>query len=840
MPYLYDVKPTLRTVLWILGGGLAIGAWSLSPLSPLKKIVGPQPDGTFIVSTGQRIMAGTIAFPQRLSEIALHPFDNVCAVVAKNKVFLIKDGQIVPGSDVPLGSSAGFHGAVWTPDGKRFYSTTEEGHLQVFAYAGGKLTPTDKVDLKEPGSKRNPVPGGMCVDRAGKSLFVACTDLGEVVEVDLATNRRVRDFETQVLPFTVRLSEDESKLVVTNWGGEAPDEDDAQDTSGTVSVKVTPEGSAATGTVSLVNRATGKSANLLVGIHPTGIAVQKNLAYIANSMSDSISVVDIEREKVIKTIEFKFRGKRIIGAMPNDLFVRDRTLYACNGGDNALCEIDLKAGSVRGYRPAGFFPIASQLSRDGRTAYVVNSKGNGSVRVTTTGGNRRNTHDFQGTVSVIDLGKNLRQESDVVAQFNNWNDSAKKPNLKVYKGAIKHVIYVIKENRTYDEIFGDMPIGDGDASLCSLGERVMPNHRKLAREFGLFDNAYTCGTNSADGHQWCDQAMANDYLEHFYVGYSRTYPDDGEDAMALNSTGRIWDAALKAGKSVRVYGEWAGDEQATFEPRPPKDWFEAWEDRQSGRNLFRFKAHTRVGSLKPILCPDYHYWPLIQSDQSRIDVFEREFKAYVSQGNLPNLMVMSLPSDHSEGLSTTYPSPPSMMADNDLALGRLVELVSKSPVWKETAIFVTQDDSQGGPDHVDGHRSVCLVVSPYSKRGAVNSEFTTQLRTLRTIEDMLGIKPMCKFDTIARPMTECFTDQADLTPYRLTKNNVPLGERNPSPDKMTVLDKYWYDKSVALDFSGVDRADWYWLNRIVWYSVHKGKSDYPGMPWDRPGLADLD
>lgn len=802
--------------------------------------MGPQPDGSFIVSTGQRVKAGSIPYPQRLSEIALHPSEGFCAVVAKNKVFLLKDGAIVPGSEVAIGANAGFHGVAWTPDGKRLICTTDAGHLQVFTYDGNKLTAAGKIDLKDEGSKQNPVPGGMCIDRQGKSLFVACTDLGKIVEVDLATDKRVRSYPTQLLPFTVRLTDDEKTLVATNWAGEPPDDDDDQDLSAGIKVKVTPEGSAATGTVSIIDRSSGRSTAVMVGIHPTGIALDGSTAYIANSMSDSISVLDLGRRAVAKTIEFKFRGKRIIGAMPNDLLYRKGTLFACNGGDNALCEIDVKSGKVKGYRPAGYFPIAAQFSADGRAAYVVNSKGNGSVRVSTAGGNKRNTHDFQGTVSVIDLSKDLKAETDEVALLNAWNSPVKKPDLKVYKGAIKHVIYVIKENRTYDEIFGDMREGDGDASLCSLGGLIMPNHQKLAREFGLFDNAYTCGTNSADGHQWCDQAMANDYLEHFYVGYSRTYPDDGEDAMALNSTGRIWDAALKAGKSVRVYGEWAGDEQATYEPRAPKDWFEAWDDRQSGRNMFKYKAHTRVGSLKPILCPDYHYWPLIQSDQSRIDVFEREFKQYVAKGTLPNLMVMSLPSDHTEGLSTTYPTPRSMMADNDLALGRLVELVSKSPAWKETAIFVTQDDSQGGPDHVDGHRSVCLVISPYSKRGAVNSEFTTQLRTLRTIEDMLGIKPMCKFDTIARPMTECFTDRIDLTPYEAAPNRVPLGERNPSKDKMTALDRKWYDRSMALDFSVIDRADWYWLNRIVWYSIHKGTRDYPGMPWDRPGQIDLD
>ena len=290
---------------------------------------------------------------------------------------------------------------------------------------------------------------------------------------------------------------------------------------------------------------------------------------------------------------------------------------------------------------------------------------------------------------------------------------------------------------------------------------------------------------------------------------------------------------------MRVYGELAGDERAKFEPREPKDWFEAWEDRESGRNMFKYKAVTRVGSLKPILCPDYHYWPLLQSDQGRVDVFEKEFRKFEAEGKVPNLIVMSLPSDHGEGTSKSYPTPRSMMADNDLALGRIVEILSHSKVWKDTCIFVTEDDAQSGPDHVDGHRTVGLVISPYSKRGVVNSGFMTQVNILRSIAEMLDMKPMTKFDTIATPVTECFSDTLDLTPYKVTKNNVPLGERNPT-ENLTAADKYWLEKTESLDWSGLDRADFYWLNRIVWYSIYKGKRPYPDRPWDEPGRVDMD
>ncbi len=822
---------------------LALGlAWAGNSQKLFNLTLGPQRDGTFIVSTGQRIRAGSIAFPQRLSDLALHPDGRTVAVVAKSKVFLVSDGRILQKDGVAIGANAGFHGAVWSPDGRKLYLSTDAGHVQEFSYAAQTLTATRKLDLRNSGSKVNPVPGGMCVSNDGAWLYVACVNLGGVALVNLESGQREKLIKTQNLPFTVRLAEGETKLVVSNWGGEPPKSGDLTDKSEDVDIKVTKDGSAATGTVSIVDLKTEKRHDVQVGIHPTGIAVQGRLAYVANSLSDSISVVNLTSSLVEKTIPILFGGKKVLGAMPNELAISGNTLYSCDGGDNALCEIDLKTSKVKGYRPAGYFPTGVAISSDERQAFVVNTKGNGSVRNTLAGSNKRNTHDFQGTLSYVDLGADLKKETEVVSEFNSWSSGSNndKPNMAVFKGAIKHVIYVIKENRTYDEIFGDLPIGNGDPELCSLGEKVMPNHRKLAREFGLFDNGYTSGTNSADGHQWCDQAMANEYLEHFYVGYSRTYPDDGEDAMALNPSGRIWDAAIAAKKSVRVYGEWAGDDQAEYQPRPPKDWFEAWEDRVSGANVFRYKAHTRVNSLKPILCPDYHYWPLIQSDQGRIDVFEREFKAFEREGQVPNLMVMSLPSDHSEGLDPKYPTPRSMMADNDLALGRLVDTVSHSSVWKETCIFVVQDDSQGGPDHVDGHRSLFLAISPYSRRGRVNSEFMTHISILKTIEIMLGLKPMTRFDTVARPLVECFSDKPDLTPYSKTANNVPLGERNPSKDKLTTEDKKWADISASLDWSGIDRADWYWLNRIVWYSIHKGAKPYPDRAHDMPGIVESD
>jgi hypothetical protein len=516
--------------------------------------------------------------------------------------------------------------------------------------------------------------------------------------------------------------------------------------------------------------------------------------------------------------------------------LRGGTLYVADGGDNAVAEVDLATGKVRGFRPAGYFPAA--LFLEGHRAFVLNTKGNGSVSKTTLG-KPGNAHDFQGTVTVLDLSKDLAAQTEIVARNNRWDARPGKPALKVYNGAIRHVLYIIKENRTYDEVFGDLPEGNGDPDLCSLGEKVMPNHRKLAREFTLFDNGHVSGTNSADGHQWSTQSLANEYLEHFYVGYSRTYPCEGEDVMSISNAGALWDAALKKNKTLRVWGEFCDEEKAGVEPIP-SDWFEVWQDRAKKTNRFQFQAVCDVPSLRPYICPEVLYWPLLQSDQHRADVFIREYEEFSRKDAVPELMILSLPCDHGEGTNPRYPTPRAMMADNDLALGRVVEAISKSPQWKETCIFVVEDDAQSGPDHVDGHRTVFMAISPYNKRKTVDSTFYSQPNMIRSIEVMLGLDPMNRFDALADPMAACFRDEPDLTPYVAVPNNVPLDERNPSGKKMSAADKYWLEKTMELDWSRLDAADPYWLNRINWYSLFKGSKPYPDRAGEAPGKADAD
>lgn len=798
--------------------------------------MGKQPDGSFLVSSGQRIEGDSIAFDGRPIDLALHPVLEIFAVLNKTNVFLADRSGVIKESLAPLGSDAGFRGLVWSPDARTLFASTSKGHIQTFRYHDKKLAVDRKIAIAI--STENPVPGGMTLTRDGSTLFVAAANRNAVVEIDSAKGTIIREHPVQTLPFEPRLSEDERYLIVSDWGGRIPKPGDRTAKSQKLEVVVDDRGAPASGSVSIIDRKTGTTKHIEVGIHPTAIVVSAGKAYVACAMSDTVVEIDIADGTLARTIPLAWGNLRVLGGMPNALAIRDRTLYVADGGDNAIAEIDLATGKVMGFRHAGYFPTAIALSKDGKEAYVLNTKGNGSVRNVLLG-KPGNAHDFQGTATVVDLSRDLAAETAIVARNNRWNADPRRPTLKVYNGAIKHVIYIIKENRTYDEVFGDLPIGNGDAKLCGLGEKATPNHRKLAREFTLFDDAYVSGTNSADGHAWSTQCLANDYLEHFYVGYSRTYADDGDDPMSIAHTGALWDAAAKKHKSIRVYGEFCDNELAGFDPKP-KDWFEVWDDRKNGGGKFKFTANTTVDGLRPYINRQVHYWPLLQSDQYRADVFIKEYQEFCKKDSVPDLTILSLPCDHSEGLDPKYPSPRAMIADNDLALGRVVEAVSHGPKWRETVVFVVEDDSQSGPDHVDGHRTVYMVISPYVKRRFVDSTFYTQTNMIKSIEMILGLDPMNKFDAVADPITACFTDTLDATPYVSTPNNVPLDERNITGAAMSELDRFWRDQSLALDWSKIDGPDSYVLNRVIWHSLFRGTRPYPARPGERPGAVDRD
>jgi DNA-binding beta-propeller fold protein YncE len=811
--------PLIAAVL--IGSGITRAADERSYLT-----LGRQSDGGFIVSTEQRIEPGAIAFTARPTDLALHPSGTYAAVLNQASVLLVSPDGVLAGSHKWLGKAGGFRGAAWSPDGSKLYVSIATGYVQELHFRLDKLKLGPRIGVMPPGVKKNPRPGGMAITRNGDRMFVALTDRNAVAEVDLRAAKRVREYRTDNLPFEVRLSQDESTLIVSNWGGRTAVKGDELANSGSATIVVDPRGAAASGTVCLIRRGSGAVTQINVGLHPTAIAVQGDHAYVTNSGSDSLSDISISARKLARTLPVRWGRMMTFGSMPCAIAVRGKTAYICDGGDNAVCVMDLASGAVRGFFPAGYFPIAIALDRSGTRAYVLNTKGNGSVRRTLYG-IPGSVHDFQGTVSIVDLTKNLRAATSLVAANNGWNRSRSEiaPKLAVYRGAIQHVLYIIKENRTYDEILGDMPQGNGRRRLCFLGQPVTPNHHAIAQQFTLFDNAYVSGTNSADGHQWCTQALANDYLEHFYFGF-RTYSFDGSCAMSISSAGCLWDAALKRGRSIRDYGEFCDARLAVIRPKV-NSWKEMWDDRVSGRHAIHVRAGTHIRSLRPHLCPGVLCWPLLQSDQERADLFIADYSRLSRQDRVPNLMFLTLPCDHTQGRNPGFPLPQCMVADNDLALGRVVEAVSKSPQWKNTCIFVIEDDAQYGVDHVDGHRTVYFAISPFTRRGCVDHELCNTVSMIRSIELMLGIEPMNRFDALTPPLAECFSNVRDLSPYTAVPNQIELDKMNPSFGSLQGSQREWTRKSMALDWSDIDRADARVLNQVIWHSVRGADAPFP-------------
>jgi hypothetical protein len=398
----------------------------------------------------------------------------------------------------------------------------------------------------------------------------------------------------------------------------------------------------------------------------------------------------------------------------------------------------------------------------------------------------------------------------------------------------KHVVYIIKENRTYDQVLGDLKEGNGDPELCVFGQHVTPNQHKIAREFVLLDNTYCSGILSADGHQWTDTAFATDYMEKSFAGFPRSYPDGMEDedvdALAYSPTGFIWDNAIAHGKTLRDYGEFAIGITAWKDPQvktAPK-FLDYYRDFVNQTGLIQIGSRPAIESLRPYICTNTIGWNMDVPDVFRAAQFIKELRQFERSGNLPELIIICLPNDHTSGTKEGSPTPAAQVADNDLAFGQIVEAISQSRFWKETCVFAIEDDPQDGWDHVSGYRTTAYVVSPYTRRRAVVHTNYNQTSLVRTIELILGLPPMNQMDATATPMFDCFTDQPDFTPYTAVTNNMPLDQMNPPKKAIkNPLQRHFASASAKLPLGQVDRCPEDLLNRIIWHAQKGSQAPYP-------------
>lgn len=665
---------------------------------------------------------------------------------------------------------------------------------------------------------------GLALDPQRKVLYALDIDYGTITALDLEAEKELKSASVGGRPYDVALARNGNLLYVSDWAGRTVHAVDPADLRTT--------------------------ARIAVGEHPNQLAVHPtdDRLFVACASSDSVAVIDTRRGIVTETIHTALFPRAPEGSTPDALAIAPdgKTLFVANADNNSVAVIDIATPSrsqVKGFIPTGWYPTAIAVSPDGKNLLIGVGKGNQTkpnpINVDVT--RHKTVYDpvakrrllpfpyigttLSGSLSIVPIPdeKTLAGYTETVYKNCPYSDKLLTDAPHPEKTAIptkvgdpsplKHILYIIKENRTYDQVFGDLTRGNGDPALVMFGRDVTPNHHKLAEEFVLLDNLYCNGHVSADGHPWSTMAYGTDYIaRNWALTYSsRPGIDDDEQGNLSNSpSGYLWDACARAGLSYRSYGEY-------------------------GRRVSQPDGSFRVEGAVPGLVG--HMSPLYgisttpgrrNRDTNSAETFIKEFQDFERNGTLPRFMVMSLGEDHTSGTRPGTFTPQACVASNDLALGRIIEAVTHGKSWPETAIFVIEDDAQNGPDHVDAHRTVGLVISPYTKRKHLDSTQYSTVSMLRTMELILGLSPLSQYDAAARPMFASFTDRADLTSYTHEPVRIDL-------EAVNAPTAYGAERSMKMDFDEYDRIDDFELNEILWRAI-KGK-DAPVPPAVRRAIA---
>jgi YVTN family beta-propeller protein len=871
-----------------------------------SRTVGPQTDGSFVVSDNQTLTpAGRmieLGSPVRAKAIAINPSvkTNSGAVLLMGSpqpviVFNTATGQIlqrflpaVMNGAASTSSRAGsFTGITYSADGKSLFFSQDNNHV-VIANADpqtGLLTNGQSVTLPEPPADGRPYykarainPGGIAVSGDNKRAYVVLNAANTLGVIDLSDSPAKLAAQIPVgnAPNSVVIHG--KYAYVTNEGGRpAASGDFTNYSDGTPIVVDRKDAFAITGTVSVVDLSSGKEVKTIkVGLHPAGMTISGSNLYVTNAYSDSLSVIDLNSDAVVRTIDLSVPiAGGVFGSGPNSVAVTDDgRAYVTLGQANAVAVINLQgreAHPVIGYIPTGYFPTSIAYDKVQKQLVVADDKGLGAHAPARSGGlSGFNTHQDTGTVNLIPLpnANQLARFSKQVFDNNHWNLTT---NIEVgpeYIDAhavpvavprhigepslIKHVFLVIKENRTYDQILGDVPWGNGDPSLALFASAV-PNQHALVKRFPLLDNVYAPSRQSADGHPWIGMSgsfYSNDILSPDWI---RSYPGGtSDDPLTYTPKGFLWTAAEAKGLSARLYGEWSnGAKIAKKSDGSEYTWSDFYrtalckEGNAPKSNCIvpddAISVTSEIPSAARIMDPHYPPFNLKIPDQYRMDYWIPEFQRLDAANQVPNLTILWLPDDHTAGTTKGQPYPANYQADNDLALGRMVEAISHSKIWAQSAIFVEEDDSQGGVDHVDGHRQPVYVISPYTvapqapgQGKAIHTTYTAE-NINRTIENILGMQPLTQFDLVASPMFDAFQNTPDLTPYDRLSPVIPLDQGPGLAADNTLgygpLQKAWLRATAEVMKGKYDKADAVdpnFLNHVTWYSATDWKRPYPG------------
>jgi YVTN family beta-propeller protein len=721
-------------------------------------------------------------------------------------------------------------GLAWHPDGRRVFSsgagqtTVNEfywtpGRLAAGGtYALGRDTQRPMPGINRPEPVEQSFVGGIALSLDGRFVY-AVHVLGEALTMlDLKSGLVRQTVDVGAEPYTCVVSADGKTVYVSVWGGAR---------------------------VLALDAATlEKRAEIPVGEHPNAMVFSKDgrRLFVACANTNSVFVVDLEKKAAIEQVSVALFPNLPPGATPNGLGLSPdgRTLLVANADNNAVAVVnvgDPQRSLVEGFIPTGWYPTAASFSRDGSRIFVLSGKGltsQANPRASNAGIPGMDQQYagalLQGSLSILPvpdaatlaaMTKTVYAMAPLSAAGVLAPPSAPAaspiPRRVGDPSPIKHVFYIIRENRTYDQILGDLERGNGDPNLCLFGEDVTPNAHAIAREFVVLDNFYVDAEVSYDGHAYSTGAYANDFVEKIwptnYGSRGARYLSEGGGKMrnaygnvTAPLNGYIWDACTRAKVSVRSYGEFA---MRGPEPEGEKD---------SGKG----EVVATVPGLKGLVHPNFQPYDLTIPDNKRVDVWLEEFRRFEQSGALPRLNIIRLGNDHTAGTRIGYPTPRAMVAENDVAMGRIFEAISQSRFWKESAIFVLEDDAQAGPDHVDTHRSIALIASPFTRRAAVDSTLYNPAAMLRTIQLILGLPPMSNLDAGATPMYGAFQPTPVLTPFKARPARIDIQEKN-------ALNAWGADASAAMYLAEADLAPEQPLNEIIWKSV-KGRNSVMPPP----------
>jgi YVTN family beta-propeller protein len=792
-----------------------------------REQVGPQPDGSFLLSSGWRIKpAGT--------QVPLDTLPMSTALSKDGKYLLVLNGGYKPPSisvltvdsphelaRVPVADA--WLGLAFSPDGKMVYvGGGSKATVFEFSFANGELKPAREF-VVVPQETRTPQDfiGDVAVSPDGRLIYASDMYRDSIVVINPQSGRVIQRFKSGRRPYRILFHPDGKSFFVSSWS------------DGTIYLHDTASGS--------------ENGRIRLGQHTTDMVLSdkkpegddsdaRYRLFVAAANTNTVFAVGIDASKQMKlaeAINVAMTPRHPLGMTPSAVSLspdQSKLFVACSDANVvAVADISEARSRVTGFIPSGWYPMATRVLADGRIL-ILNGRGLQSYANPEYAGPKvaSNTHAGDarryyvgtlqtGTMSVLNplTAESLDEYSKTAQSLSRYKDSdldiQSLPNGSVIvsrpgkPSPIEHVIYIVKENRTYDQVLGKIGKGNSDPSLNLFDESAAPNHYKLAREFVLFDNFYVNSDVSADGHSWATASIAPDYTQKLwpneYAGRRKNYDFEGQEPANSAPAGYLWNNALAAGLSIRNYGYWVTNKK------------------QASADGVQIES-IQDPALKPVTNMKYRSFDLDYPDVERARTFLDDVKQFESSNNMPRLMILRLGNDHTNGTTPGKIAPLSHFADNDYALGMIVEGVSKTSFWSKTAIFVIEDDAQNGPDHVDSHRSPMLAISPYTHRGVIDSSMYNQSSVMRTMELILGLRPMTHYDAGARPLYTAFSSTPNNASYTMEKPRISLTDRNPERSATA-------DRSSKMDFDDADEIDDDELNSILWIAI---KGTEPPVP----------